>query len=165
MNLNKDGSGRINAFDTRNFDAIIARVLGNEKDYDKLKGRLEKLEHKDTAGILNEYMSNGNNINKLDEMITQAEKGIKINANAHIGSGLAGGILNSPDENGKFDIENFAKGFIYGLTGSKLSSAALKRIKPEVYERLFDIAKRYSAIAKKSPEILGKIYPKPKARQ
>ena len=91
------------------------------------------------------------------------KNGIKINANAHIGSGLAGGILNSPDENGKFDIENFAKGFIYGLTGSKLSSVALKRIKPEVYERLFDIAKRYSAIAKKSPEVLGKIYPKPKA--
>lgn len=92
------------------------------------------------------------------------KNGIKINANTHIGSGLAGGILNSPDENGKFDIENFAKGFIYGLTGSKLSSAALKRVKPEVYERLFNIAKRYSAIAKKSPEILGKIYPKPKAR-
>ena len=107
----------------------------------------------------------------LDDMLTRqanadvVKNGIKINANAHIGSGLAGGMLNSPDENGKFDIENFAKGFIYGLTGSKLSSAALKRIKPEVYERLFDIAKRYSAIAKKSPEILGKIYPKPKARQ
>jgi len=50
------------------------------------------------------------------------ETAIKTHANPHVGTGLAGGTLNAKDENGNFDAEKFAKGFIYGLFGSKVTA-------------------------------------------
>ena len=47
---------------------------------------------------------------------------IKTYANPHVGAGLASGTLNAKDENGNFDAEKFAKGFIYGLFGSKVAA-------------------------------------------
>ena len=50
------------------------------------------------------------------------EETIKTYVNPHVGIGLAGGTLNAKDENGNFDAEKFAKGFIYGLFGSKVTA-------------------------------------------
>ena len=50
------------------------------------------------------------------------ETAIKTYVNTHVGTGLAGGTLNAKDENGNFDAEKFAKGFIYGLFGSKVTA-------------------------------------------
>ena len=50
------------------------------------------------------------------------EEAIKTYVNPHVGTGLAGGTLNAKDENGNFDAEKFAKGFIYGLFGSKVTA-------------------------------------------
>ena len=50
------------------------------------------------------------------------ETAIKTHVNPHVGTGLAGGTLNAKDENGNFDAEKFAKGFIYGLFGSKVTA-------------------------------------------
>ena len=47
---------------------------------------------------------------------------IKTYANPRAETGLAGGTLNAKDENGNFDAEKFAKGFIYGLFGSKVTA-------------------------------------------
>ena len=57
---------------------------------------------------------------------------IKTHVNPHVGTGLAGGTLNAKDENGNFDAEKFAKGFIYGLFGSKVTAATLKKTNPKL---------------------------------
>ena len=62
-------------------------------------------------------------------------------ANPHVGTGLAGGTLNAKDENGNFDVEKFAKGFIYGLFGSKVTAATLKKTNPKLYDQIVNIGK------------------------
>ena len=62
-------------------------------------------------------------------------------ANPHVGAGLAGGTLNAKDENGNFDAEKFAKGFIYGLFGSKVTAATLKKTNPKLYDQIVNIGK------------------------
>lgn len=69
------------------------------------------------------------------------EPEIKTYANPHIGAGLAGGTLNAKDENGNFDAEKFAKGFIYGLFGSKVTAATLKKTNPKLYDQIVNIGK------------------------
>lgn len=69
------------------------------------------------------------------------ELGIKTYANPHVGAGLAGGTLNAKDENGNFDAEKFAKGFIYGLFGSKVTAATLKKTNPKLYDQIVNIGK------------------------
>ena len=66
---------------------------------------------------------------------------IKTYANPHVGAGLAGGTLNAKDENGNFDAEKFAKGFIYGLFGSKVTAATLKKTNPKLYDQIVNIGK------------------------
>ncbi|WP_122868515.1 PBECR2 nuclease fold domain-containing protein [Campylobacter showae] len=61
--------------------------------------------------------------------------------NPHVGAGLAGGTLNAKDENGNFDAEKFAKGFIYGLFGSKVTAATLKKTNPKLYDQIVNIGK------------------------
>ena len=61
--------------------------------------------------------------------------------NPHVGTGLAGGTLNAKDENGNFDAEKFAKGFIYGLFGSKVTAATLKKTNPKLYDQIVNIGK------------------------
>ena len=66
-----------------------------------------------------------------ESIISQKDKNTKtINASPHIASGLLGGIANGADENGNVSPEEFAKGFIYALFGSKFSASAVKRISP-----------------------------------
>ena len=72
---------------------------------------------------------------------TGRDKNTIMYANPHVGTGLAGGTLNAKDENGNFDAEKFAKGFIYGLFGSKVTAATLKKTNPKLYDQIVNIGK------------------------
>ena len=92
---------------------------------------------------------------------------IKTYANPHVGAGLAGGTLNAKDENGNFDVEKFAKGFIYGLFGSKATAATLKKTNPKLYDQIVKIAegnaskeKISSFVNKLKQDELGKLLQK-----
>ncbi|MDU2008918.1 MAG: LPD23 domain-containing protein [Campylobacter concisus] len=89
----------------------------------------------------------------------QKDKNTKtINASPHIASGLLGGIANGADENGNVSPEEFAKGFIYALFGSKFSASAVKRISPELYNSILGLGKKMPQMAKDNPKLLTKIY-------
>ena len=92
---------------------------------------------------------------------------IKTYATPHVGTGLAGGTLNAKDENGNFDAEKFAKGFIYGLFGSKITAATLKKTNPKLYDQIVKIAegnaskeKISSFVNKLKQDELGKLLQK-----
>ena len=70
--------------------------------------------------------------------------GRTINANPHIASGLLGGTVNGTDENGNVSPEEFAKGFIYALFGSKITAEGVKRVSPELYNKILSISKKPS---------------------
>ena len=72
---------------------------------------------------------------------TGRDKNTIMYANPHVGAGLAGGTLNAKDENRNFDAEKFAKGFIYGLFGSKVTAATLKKTNPKLYDQIVSIGK------------------------
>ena len=117
-----------------------AGSVANEKG--QWQGRPPSL-HTDTkpAG------ANGANARSLtaDSIIPQNsakdETAIKTHVNPHVGTGLAGGTLNAKDENGNFDAEKFAKGFIYGLFGSKVTATTLKKTNPKLYDQIVNIGK------------------------
>ena len=89
----------------------------------------------------------------------QKDKNTKtINASPHIASGLLGGTANGADENGNVSPEEFAKGFIYALFGSKFSASAVKRISPELYNSILGLGKKMPQMAKDNPKLLTKIY-------
>ncbi|WP_459895761.1 putative barnase/colicin E5 family endoribonuclease [Campylobacter concisus] len=69
---------------------------------------------------------------------------ININANSHIASGLVAGTLNSIDEDGNFNPNRFAAGFLVGLVGSKAAVVALKKVAPKFYDNLMNTAKGFS---------------------
>ena len=92
-------------------------------------------------------------------IIPQKDKNTKtINASPHIASGLLGGTANGTDENGNVSPEEFAKGFIYALFGSKFSASAVKRINPELYNSILGLGKKMPQMAKDNPKLLTKIY-------
>ena len=94
-----------------------------------------------------------------NEIIPQKDKNTKtINASPHIASGLLGGTANGADENGNVSPEEFAKGFIYALFGSKFSASAVKRISPELYNSILGLGKKMPQMAKDNPKLLTKIY-------
>ena len=75
----------------------------------------------------------------------QKDKNTKtINASPHIASGLIGGTANGADENGNVSPEEFAKGFIYALFGSKITADGVKRVSPELYNKILGISKKPS---------------------
>ncbi|MGG7047970.1 MULTISPECIES: LPD23 domain-containing protein, partial [unclassified Campylobacter] len=92
-----------------------------------------------------------------DEIIPQVDK---ILANAHIGSGLISGVLNSKDENGEFNPENFVKGFLYGAFGSKVAGVAIGKLSPKLYNKFLGLSQQFPQMAKGNPKLLGKIYAK-----
>ena len=117
--------------------------------------------------------ANGANARSLttDSIISQNsakdELEIKTYASPHVGAGLAGGTLNAKDENGNFDAEKFAKGFIYGLFGSKVTAATLKKTNPKLYDQIVKIAegnaskeKISSFVNKLKQDELGKLLQK-----
>lgn len=106
-----------------------------------------------TAGAKSTFSSSDESI------IPQKDKNTKtINASPHIASGLLGGTANGADENGNVSPEEFAKGFIYALFGSKFSASAVKRISPELYNSILGLGKKMPQMAKDNPKLLTKIY-------
>ncbi|ERJ20946.1 hypothetical protein UNSW1_1883 [Campylobacter concisus UNSW1] len=78
-------------------------------------------------------------------IIPQKDKNTKtINASPHIASGLLGGTANGADENGNVTPEEFAKGFIYALFGSRITAEGVKRVSPELYNKILSISKKPS---------------------
>ena len=89
-------------------------------------------------------------------IISQKDKKTKtINASPHIASGLLGGTANGADENGNVSPEEFAKGFIYALFGSKITAEGVKRVSPELYNKILSISKKPSEEIKKIVDNAG----------
>lgn len=76
--------------------------------------------------------------------LSNPKGGRTINASPHIASGLLGGTANGADENGNVSPEEFAKGFIYALFGSKITAEGVKRVSPELYNKILSISKKPS---------------------
>ena len=144
-----------------------------EKDIKRLD-RISRENSKD-AGIIQTFIQPGSKSNselglpkeiipkqtqELDKTFkNQKDKNTKtINASPHIASGLLGGTANGADENGNVSPEEFAKGFIYALFGSKFSASAVKRISPELYNSILGLGKKMPQMAKDNPKLLTKIY-------
>ena len=144
-----------------------------EKDIKRLD-RISRENSKD-AGIIQTFIQPGSKSNselglpkeiipkqtqELDKTFkNQKDKNTKtINASPHIASGLLGGTTNGTDENGNVSPEEFAKGFIYALFGSKFSASAVKRISPELYNSILGLGKKMPQMAKDNPKLLTKIY-------
>ncbi|WP_103567426.1 LPD23 domain-containing protein [Campylobacter concisus] len=149
-----------------------------EKDIKRLD-RISRENSKD-AGIIQTFIQPGSKSNselglpneiipkqtqELDKTFkNQKDKNTKtINASPHIASGFLGGTANGTangtDENGNvIRPEEFAKGFIYALFGSKFSASAVKRISPELYNSIVGLGKKMPQMAKDNPKLLTKIY-------
>ena len=94
-----------------------------------------------------------------ESIISQKDKNTKtINASPHIASGLLGGTANGADENGNVSPEEFAKGFIYALFGSKITAEGVKRVSPELYNSILGLGKKMPQMANDNPKLLTKIY-------
>ena len=103
-----------------------------------------------TAGAKSTFSSSDESI------IPQKDKNTKtINASPHIASGLLGGTANGADENGNVSPEEFAKGFIYALFGSKITAEGVKRVSPELYNNILSISKKPSEEIKKIVDNAG----------
>ena len=109
-----------------------------------------------------------NNLREIDNKLQQAyetfvkplsaseSKKIKtLYANPHIASGLLGGTANGTDENGNVSPEEFAKGFIYALFGSKITAEGVKRVSPELYNKILSISKKPSEEVRKIVDNAG----------
>ena len=84
--------------------------------------------------------------------------GLRVNSNAHLGSGLVTGTLNSIDEDGNFNPDRFAAGFLAGLAGSKAVAITTKKMTPRLYNKILGAAKKMPQMAKDNPRLLGKLY-------
>ena len=103
-----------------------------------------------TAGAKSTFSSSDESI------IPQKDKNTKtINASPHIASGLLVGTANGTDENGNISPEEFAKGFIYALFGSKITAEGVKRVSPELYNKILSISKKPSEEIKKIVDDVG----------
>ena len=94
-----------------------------------------------------------------ESIIPQKDKNTKtINASPHIASGIIGGTVNGTDENGNVSPDEFAKGFIYALFGSKITAEGVKRVSPELYNSILGLGKKMPQMANDNPKLLTKIY-------
>ena len=115
--------------------------------------------HTDTKPVGALKLEQDARLARNSEIISQKDKNTKtINTSPHIASGLLGGTANGADENGNVSPEEFAKGFIYALFGSKFSASAVKRISPELYNSILGLGKKMPQMAKDNPKLLTKIY-------
>lgn len=87
--------------------------------------------------------------------LSNPKGGRTINASPHIASGLIGGTANGADENGNVSPEEFAKGFIYALFGSRITAEGVKRVSPELYNKILGISKKPSEEIKKIVDNAG----------
>ena len=128
-----------------------ARRLPRHSDQSRTMPTAKAESAADDAGIIQTFTRPGSKLESQglgyqDEAIisqnsAKDETAIKTHVNPHVGTGLAGGTLNAKDENGNFDAEKFAKGFIYGLFGSKVTAAILKKTNPKLYDQIVNIGK------------------------
>ena len=84
--------------------------------------------------------------------------GLTANSNAHLGSGLVAGTLNSVDEDGNFSPERFAAGFLAGLVGGKAAAVGLRKMTPKLYNQILGTAEKMPQMANGNPRLLGKLY-------
>ena len=84
--------------------------------------------------------------------------GLTANSNAHLGSGLVAGTLNSVDEEGNFSPERFAAGFLAGFVGSKAAATGLRKMAPKLYNQILGAAEKMPQMANGNPRLLGKLY-------
>ena len=84
--------------------------------------------------------------------------GLTANSNAHLGSGLVSGTLNSVDEDGNFSPERFAAGFLAGLAGSKAVATGLRKMTPKLYNQILGAAEKMPQMANSNPRLLGRLY-------
>ena len=84
--------------------------------------------------------------------------GLAANSNAHLGSGLVAGTLNSVDEDGNFSPERFAAGFLAGLAGGKAVATGLRKMTPKLYNKILGAAEKMPQMANGNPRLLGKLY-------
>jgi len=84
--------------------------------------------------------------------------GLAANSNAHLGSGLVAGALNSVDEDGNFSPEKFAAGFLAGLAGGKAIATGLRKMTPKLYNKILGAAEKMPQMANGNPKLLGKLY-------
>ncbi len=127
--------------------ADVAKIRAGKMDeatFNKLKSDLES---SDALGY--EYKK-GSEYADMEDFerefgsLYNPKGGKNINANSHIASGLVGGTLNSIDEDGNFNPNRFAAGFLVGLVGSKAAVVALKKVVPKFYDNLMNTAKGFS---------------------
>ena len=146
----------------------------NSKDLKRL-AKVSK-EKSENAGIIQTFIQPGSKSQGelglptkriIPQNSAKDEEAIKTYANPHVGAGLAGGTLNAKDENGNFDAEKFAKGFIYGLFGSKVTAATIKKTNPKLYDQIVKIGegnankeKISSFVNKLKQDELGKLLQK-----
>ena len=84
--------------------------------------------------------------------------GLTANSNAHLGSGMVAGTLNSVDEEGNFSPERFAAGFLAGFAGSKAVATGLRKMTPKLYNQILGVAEKMPQMANGNPRLLGKLY-------
>ena len=141
--------------------ADVAKIRSGKMDeatFNKLKSDLES---SDALGY--EYKK-GSEYADMEDFerefgsLYNPKGGRNINANSHIASGLVGGTLNSIDEDGSFNPEKFAAGFIAGLAGSKAVAIATRKMTPQFYNKILGAAKKMPQMAKGNPKLLGKLY-------
>ena len=140
---------------------IIHANKTDERDLTRLLKRGKKGELTRTPALETSLNKEDGELLKLSDgnIIPQKEINAKtINANSHIASGLVGGTLNSIDEDGSFNPEKFAAGFIAGLAGSKAVAIAARKMTPQLYNKILGAAKKMPQMAKDNPKLLGKLY-------
>ena len=129
------GGGKVgNIGVKKDSEQIIHANKTDERDLVRLLKRGKKGELTRTPALETSLNKEDGELLKLSDeiIIPQKERNAKtINANSHIASGLVGGTLNSIDEDGNFNPEKFAAGFLAGLVGSKAAAIALKKVAPK----------------------------------
>ena len=140
---------------------IIHANKTDERDLTRLLKRGKKGELTRTPALETSLNKEDGELLKLSDenIIPQKKINAKtINANSHIASGLVGGTLNSIDEDGSFNPEKFAAGFIAGLAGSKAVAIAARKMTPQLYNKILGVANKMPQMAKDNPKLLGKLY-------
>ena len=140
---------------------IIHANKTDERDLTRLLKRGKKGELTRTPALETSLNKEDGELLKLSDenIIPQKKINAKtINANSHIASGLVGGTLNSIDEDGSFNPEKFAAGFLAGLAGSKAVAIAARKMTPQLYNKILGVANKMPQMAKDNPKLLGKLY-------
>ena len=127
--------------------ADVAKIRAGKMDeatFNKLKSDLESSE---ALGYEYKKASDYADMEDFERELGSLSnpKGVRtINASPRIASGLLGGTANGADENGNVSPEEFAKGFVYALFGSKITAEVVKRVSPELYNKILSISKKPS---------------------